>query len=281
MIKLMLERGKNVRNATLTKISVMSEEKEGQKKSDNYIIHVKNVNKLYKSNNGRQVEALKNVNIDIAKGEFISIIGPSGCGKSTLLRILADLDTPSSGSIDWTENSNNIGYVFQDSTLLPWKNVYDNVRFPLQVKKIETPENLKRLDELLEMAGLKGFEKAYPRELSGGMKQRASIVRALSYDPDVLLMDEPFGALDAMTRDKMNVELMKIWSETKKTVLFVTHSISEAAFLSDKVVVMSPRPGKIDEIIDIDLPRPRDVEIRESLEFVNYVRQLREVLGND
>ena len=245
------------------------------------LITIKDVEKIYKTNKDREVYALKNINLSIGESEFISIIGPSGCGKSTLLRILANLDHPTSGDINWAKSSENIGYVFQDSTLLPWKNVYDNARFPLQVKKMETKENLEKLNNLIEMAGLKGFEKAYPRELSGGMKQRVSIVRALSYNPDVLLMDEPFGALDAMTRDKMNLELVKIWAETQKTVLFVTHSIGEAVFLSDRVVVMSPRPGKIDQVIDIDLPRPRGVEVRETLEYVNYVRQLREVLGND
>lgn len=195
------------------------------------------------------------------------------------MRILANLDTPSTGKITWENSADNIGFVFQDATLLPWKTVYQNAKFPLEVKKLDTPANLANLDKLLELAGLKGFEKAYPRELSGGMRQRVAIVRALSYNPDVLLMDEPFGALDALTRDKMGLELLRIWTETQKTILFVTHSISEAAFLSDRVIVMSPRPGKIDEIIDIQLPHPRTVEVKETIEFVNYVKKLREVLG--
>ncbi|MEK3721453.1 ABC transporter ATP-binding protein [Paenibacillus sp. FSL H8-0034] len=242
-------------------------------------IHIEDVNKIYKASDGREVQALTHINLDVKKSEFISIIGPSGCGKSTLLRILANLDTPSTGKITWENSADNIGFVFQDATLLPWKTVYQNAKFPLEVKKLDTPANLANLDKLLELAGLKGFEKAYPRELSGGMRQRVAIVRALSYNPDVLLMDEPFGALDALTRDKMGLELLRIWTETQKTILFVTHSISEAAFLSDRVIVMSPRPGKIDEIIDIQLPHPRTVEVKETIEFVNYVKKLREVLG--
>lgn len=243
------------------------------------VIRIEDVNKIYKASDGRQVQALTHIDLNVRKSEFISIIGPSGCGKSTLLRILANLDTPSSGSITWEKSADHIGFVFQDATLLPWKTVYQNAVFPLEVKKLATKENLENLDKLLELAGLKGFEKAYPRELSGGMRQRVAIVRALSYNPEVLLMDEPFGALDALTRDKMGIELLRIWMETKKTILFVTHSISEAAFLSDRVIVMSPRPGKIDEIIDIDLPHPRTVEVKETIEFVNYVKKLREVLG--
>ncbi|MFD3262115.1 ABC transporter ATP-binding protein [Paenibacillus lentus] len=242
-------------------------------------IRIEEVNKIYKASRGREVQALTNINLNVDESEFISIIGPSGCGKSTLLRILANLDTPSSGHIHWESSADHIGFVFQDATLLPWKTVYENAKFPLEVKKMTSKEHLDNLDKLLELAGLKGFEKAYPRELSGGMRQRVSIVRALSYNPDVLLMDEPFGALDALTRDKMGIELLRIWTETKKTILFVTHSIAEAVFLSDRVIVMSPRPGKIDEIIDIDLPRPRSVEVKETIEFVNYVKKLREVLG--
>ncbi|WP_019533372.1 ABC transporter ATP-binding protein [Paenibacillus ginsengihumi] len=242
-------------------------------------IRIEDVNKIYKSSGGREVHALSHIHLDVRQSEFISIIGPSGCGKSTLLRILANLDQPSSGRIHWESSADHIGFVFQDATLLPWKTVYQNAKFPLEVKKLDTKENLAKLDKLLELAGLKGFEKAYPRELSGGMRQRVSIVRALSYNPDVLLMDEPFGALDALTRDKMGIELMRIWNETKKTILFVTHSIAEAVFLSDRVIVMSPRPGKIDEILNIDLPRPRTVDVKETPEFGSYVKKLREVLG--
>lgn len=240
---------------------------------------IKDLDKIYHSSGNRKVEALKQINLTVNQGEFISIIGPSGCGKSTLLKILSNLDKSTAGNINWNVSSENIGFVFQDSVLLPWKTVYENVIFPLEVKKIKTKENLKYVDHLLELAGLENFKNAYPRELSGGMKQRVSIVRALSYDPDVLLMDEPFGALDALTRDKMGIELMRIWSETKKTILFVTHSIGESVFLSDRVVLMSPRPGKIDEVTRIDLPRPRGVEVKDTIEFVQYVKRLREGLG--
>jgi len=244
-------------------------------------IIIKDVDKIYQSSKGNTVQALNKINLSVDKGEFVSIIGPSGCGKSTLLRILAGLDSTTSGEIIWGRNNKNIGFVFQDSTLLPWKNVYENTKFPLKAKKLDTPENLKKLDELIEFAGLKDFKKSYPYELSGGMKQRVSIIRALSYNPDLLLMDEPFGALDAMTRDKMNLELLRIWSERKKTVIFITHSISEAVFLSDRVVVMTPRPGKINKIFDITLPRPRDISIKETLEFINYIKEIRVTLGDD
>ncbi|WP_175640432.1 ABC transporter ATP-binding protein [Metabacillus schmidteae] len=245
-------------------------------------LFIEGVNKVYETQSGT-THALENINLTIREGEFVSIIGPSGCGKSTLLKILANLEKPSSGEIKWEEKSSRdqIGFVFQDSTLLPWKNVLDNSLFPLKVKKMDTRENLERVEYLLKMAGLDSFKKAYPNELSGGMKQRVSIVRSLSFDPKVLLMDEPFGALDAMTRDKMNIELQRIWNETKKTVLFITHSINEAVFLSDRVVVMSPRPGRIDKVFTIDLKRPRTVDVRETLEFVKYVKEIREVLGND
>lgn len=172
----------------------------------------------------------------------------------------------------------DIGFVFQDSVLLPWKNVYDNAVFPLEIKNLKTKENLEKLEQLLSMAGLADFKKSLPRELSGGMRQRVSIVRSLSYDPKLLLMDEPFGALDALTRDSLNIELLKIWEQTKKTILFVTHSIDEAVFLSSKVIVMSPRPGRIKEILDIDLGYPRTVEIRNNPKFIEYSKYLREVL---
>lgn len=255
--------------------------KHDQFEEDNSALEIVNVNKVYKSAKGGKVNALKDINLSIGKKQFISIIGPSGCGKSTLLRILAGLDVPTSGDINWINIEKDIGFVFQDSTLLPWKNVYDNARFPLHVRKMETEEMLNQLDQLLELAGLTDFKKSYPKELSGGMKQRVSIVRALSYNPEILLMDEPFGALDAMTRDKMNLELLRIWKETHKTILFITHSISEAVFLSDKVVVMSPRPGKVDKIVEIDLPRPRTVEEKDTLKFITYVKELREVLDDE
>ncbi|SHH52718.1 NitT/TauT family transport system ATP-binding protein [Anaerosphaera aminiphila DSM 21120] len=239
----------------------------------------KNIGKIYHNLLKDDTVALQNINLDIKNGEFISIIGPSGCGKSTLLRIIGGLDSPTSGTLTYSGEENpELGFVFQDSVLLPWKNVEENAGFPLKIKKIETKKNMDNLDNLLELAGLADFKKSLPRELSGGMKQRVSIVRALSYDAPLLLMDEPFGALDAITRDHLNIELLKIWDKTKKTVLFVTHSIEEATFLSDKVIVMTSRPGQIKEIVDIDLPRPRNEETRNSTDFSKYNQYLREMI---
>ncbi|WP_315122390.1 ABC transporter ATP-binding protein [uncultured Clostridium sp.] len=243
---------------------------------------IRNLEKTYKSMLGKETIALKDINLDIKDGEFISIIGPSGCGKSTLLKIISNLETYTGGTIEFSESlkgDDHIGFVFQDSVLLPWKTVLENAMFPLKIKNMINDENLKYLDELLEVAGLTDFKNSLPRELSGGMRQRVSIVRSLSYDPQLLLMDEPFGALDAMTRDTLNLQLLKIWEKTKKTILFVTHSIDEAVFLSDKVIVMSARPGEIKEIIDIDIDRPRTPEIRTTEKFNEYSKYLREVLG--
>ncbi|MEE1475262.1 ABC transporter ATP-binding protein [Fusobacterium sp.] len=248
---------------------------------NDFCLKISNMEKTYKNMAGQKTIALQNINLEVKEGEFISIIGPSGCGKSTLLKIVSGLDNPTGGKIEFNENfdlSQYIGFVFQDSVLLPWKNVYDNAVFPLEIKNLKTKENLEKLEQLLSMAGLADFKKSLPRELSGGMKQRVSIVRSLSYDPKLLLMDEPFGALDALTRDSLNIELLKIWEQTKKTILFVTHSIDEAVFLSSKVIVMSPRPGRIKEILDIDLGYPRTVEIRNNPKFIEYSKYLREVL---
>ncbi|HHY47764.1 MAG TPA: ABC transporter ATP-binding protein [Firmicutes bacterium] len=248
-------------------------------------ISIRGVSKIFRSGAARKtVEALKDINLDIYREEFLSIIGPSGCGKSTLLSIIAGLTEPSEGEIILKGGSNNsrrpnIGFVFQDPVLLPWKTVLENARFPLDIIGDRSKESLDNLAGLLEVAGLKGFESALPKELSGGMKQRVSIVRALSYNPEVLLMDEPFGALDALTRDKLNQVLLDIWNERKKTVVFITHGIDEAVFLSDRVVVMTPRPGKIHDVIEIGLPRPRTREVRESPDFLRYTKVLRDLLG--
>lgn len=242
---------------------------------------IKNLNKVYKNVKKDDTVALKDINLEVRKGEFLSIIGPSGCGKSTLLKIIGNLEKFSSGAIEWNDGfkgKNNIGFVFQDPVLLPWKNVLENARFPLDVMKNATKENLEHLDDLLSLAGLQDFKNSLPRELSGGMRQRVSIVRALSYNAPVLLMDEPFGALDALTRDTLNMELLKIWSRTNKTIIFVTHGIDEAVFLSDRVAVMTSRPGQISEVIDIDIERPRTQEIRNSQKFSDYTKYLREVL---
>lgn len=224
--------------------------------------------------------ALRDINLEIENGEFVSIIGPSGCGKSTFLRIIGGLDNPTNGQIDYKDGpEQEMGFVFQDPVLLPWKTVRQNAGFPLDIKKDKSIQSQEKLDALLELAGLTEFKDALPRELSGGMKQRVSIVRALSYDAPILLMDEPFGALDALTRDHLNIELLKIWENTKKTVVFVTHSIPEAVFLSDRVVVMSAHPGMINETVTIDLPRPRTMAMRETTEFQDYSRYLRRIIG--
>ena len=240
---------------------------------------ISNLDKIYGNLLKEDTVALKDINLEIKKSEFVSIIGPSGCGKSTLLKIIGGLEKLTAGTIEYFDRENRLGFVFQDSVLLPWKNVRENAEFPLVIQKKQTKENEEKLDSLLELAGLTEFATALPRELSGGMKSRVSIVRALSYDAPLLLMDEPFGALDALTRDHLNIELLKIWSKTKKTVIFVTHSIEEATFLSDRVVVMATRPGRIREIVTIDLPRPRDEKTRNKPKFAEYNKYLREIIG--
>ena len=245
-----------------------------------YSVELKGLNKVYSNLLKENTVALKDINLQIRPGEFISIIGPSGCGKSTLLRIIGNLDKPTYGTIEYRDGADQqMGFVFQDSVLLPWKNVRQNAEFPLVIQKKQTEENEKKLDELLELAGLSEFKTALPRELSGGMKQRVSIVRALSYDAPLLLMDAPFGALDALTRDHLNEELLKIWQKTKKTVIFVTHSIEEATFLSDRVLVMSARPGRVKEMVEIDLPRPRGEATRNDPKFTEYNKYLRGIIG--
>lgn len=243
-------------------------------------LKIRDVNKIYHNLLKEDTIALKDINLDVKAGEFISILGPSGCGKSTLLKIIGGLEKLSSGTMEYNGGKDHeLGFVFQDSVLLPWKNVQENAEFPLVIKKKLNEENKKKLDELLTLAGLYEFRTALPRELSGGMRQRVSIVRALSYDAPLLLMDEPFGALDALTRDHLNEELLKIWQRTNKTIIFVTHSIEEATFLSDRVIVMSPRPGEIKEIVDIDLPRPRGEKTRNDERFAEYNKYLRGLIG--
>ena len=246
----------------------------------NLLINVKNLEKTFITNANERITALKNINLTVSEGEFISLIGPSGCGKSTLLRIISGLETYDSGELTFTLENKNNGFVFQDSVLFPWKTVYQNVIFPLEIKKQKNARSLAQVDDLIKMVGLEKFRNALPKELSGGMKQRASIARALSYDPTVLMMDEPFGALDAMTRDTLNLELSRIWSESGKTILFVTHDIDEAVFLSTKVVIMSARPGTIKEVIPIDLDKQRDLKIRGSDQFIKYSNYLRGELEN-
>ena len=232
-----------------------------------------------------KVTALQGIDLEIEPGEFVSLIGPSGCGKSTLLRVIGDLTAPSSGTVEVNGKSahqarldHDYGMVFQDSVLFDWRTVARNVGLPLELLGWDRAKRKARVDEMLELVELTGFESHHPWQLSGGMQQRVSIARALSFSPMLLLMDEPFGALDEMTRERLNSELLRIWQETSSTVVFVTHSISEAVFLSTRVVVMSPRPGRIAGVVDIDLPYQRTVETREEPRFFELVTQVRELL---
>lgn len=234
---------------------------------------------------GGSVHALDDVSIDVRDGEFLSLIGPSGCGKSTLLRLVGDLLAPSVGKVTvrgkparQARLDRDYGMVFQSSTLLEWRKVAANVELPLEIMGVAPEERSARAREMLALVDLVGFEDNYPWQLSGGMQQRVSIARALAFEPSILLMDEPFGALDEMTRERMQMELLDIQKTTGTTIIFVTHSIPEAAFLSDRVAVMSPRPGRITEIIDIDLPKPRVFETREDPAFFAAVTSVRESL---
>jgi len=235
-------------------------------------IQAKDVTLTFRPKNREPVTALNALSLDVGKGEFVSIVGPSGCGKSTFLNILLGLIKPDTGVMQLngtriTGPGQDRAMVFQEFGLLPWRTVLGNVELGLELKGVEVSVRRPRARELIEMAGLAGFQSHYPHELSGGMKQRVGLARALATDPEVLLMDEPFAALDAQTRDLMQAELLQVWERTKKTVIFVTHSIEEAAYLSDRVVVMSARPGRVKTSIRIDLPRPRDYEMRLSAKF--------------
>jgi len=248
------------------------------------IIELRNVGKRFRTQKGAVVEALSDVTTDIREGEFVTIVGPSGCGKSTLLKIIASIIPPTSGEVRIagdlvTRPSRKVGIVFQDPVLLPWRTVMANVLLPIQVRREPEKADKERAKELLEFVGLRGFENSYPRELSGGMKQRAALCRAMITNPAILLMDEPFGALDAMTRENMNTWLQNVWLEQKKTVVFVTHSISEAIFLGDRVLLMTRRPGTIDDDIAIEIERPRPIAITNSDRFGEYARHIRDQLG--
>jgi NitT/TauT family transport system ATP-binding protein len=231
------------------------------------------------------VYALKDVDLTIQPGEFVSLIGPSGCGKTTLLRVIADLERATAGAIEVNglppqdaRRLRQYGYVFQAPALFPWRTVEKNVTLPLEIFGLARGERRQRAQRNLDLVNLKGFEKKYPWQLSGGMQQRASIARALSFDPKLLLMDEPFGALDEIVRDKLNEQLLRLWRETGKTVVFVTHSIPEAVFLSSRIVVMSPRPGRIIDVIETRLPADRGLDVRESAEFLAVAHRVREGL---
>jgi NitT/TauT family transport system ATP-binding protein len=248
------------------------------------LIVVENVCRIFTSG-AKIVDALERISFEVGTGEFVSIVGPSGCGKSTLLKILSGLLPASSGKIVVSgkavnEPLENVGMVFQAPVLLKWRPVMGNILLPVEFAKLNVASHLDRARSLINLVGLEGFEEMYPHQLSGGMQQRVSLCRALVTDPQLLLMDEPFGALDAMTRDELDLELLRLWEEKKKTVLFVTHSIQEAVFLSDRVLVMSARPGKLLEMLTIDLPRPRTLEMMSSLGFGEYTLRIRNLLGS-
>ena len=248
------------------------------------VVEASKVNLVFKTADG-PVHALSDIDLEINKGDFISLIGPSGCGKTTLLRLIADLEKPTGGMLrvngispEEARLNRDYGYVFQSPALYPWRTVEGNLKLPLEIMGVEKAEQNKRAREALEMVDLTGFEKKFPWQLSGGMQQRVSIARALTFYPDLLLMDEPFGALDEIVRDQLNEHFHRLWEQTHKTVVFVTHSIPEAAYLSTKIVVMSPRPGKINDIIENTLPEKRSLDIRETQEFLELSQRIRKGL---
>jgi NitT/TauT family transport system ATP-binding protein len=247
------------------------------------VILLDHVTRVFNSRDGDQVVALKDVSVSIRANEFITLVGPSGCGKSTLLRIVAGLILPTAGTasisgVPIREPRSETGIVFQAPTLLPWASVIDNVLFPLRMMHKLDSSSADKAAALIKLVGLSGFERKSPQELSGGMQQRVAICRALVHEPDILLMDEPFGALDALTREEMTMELLRIWSERPKTVLFVTHSITEAVILADRVMVMSPRPGRIVEIIEVKAPRPRSFQFEDNTAFHDASHRIRELI---
>lgn len=248
------------------------------------VVEAKNLDLTFETNDG-PVHALKDVNLTIDKGDFVSFIGPSGCGKTTLLRVIAALEAPTGGTItvngmsaDDARRARAYGYVFQAAGLYPWRTIGANVKLPLEIMGYTKAEQAERVARVLELVDLAGFEKKFPWQLSGGMQQRASIARALAFDADILLMDEPFGALDEIVRDHLNEQVLDLWARTQKTIAFVTHSIPEAVYLSTKIVVMSPRPGRITDVIDSPLPKERPLDIRDSPEFIDIAHRVREGL---
>lgn len=247
------------------------------------LIEIEGLHRVYDAHDGL-LHALKNIDLTIRDGEFLSIVGQSGCGKSTLLNLIAGLDLPTRGVVRLDGRTvdhpvpDDVGYVFQQPVLLPWKNILDNVLLPVQLMGRNRREFVARAHDLLDLVGLRGFESRYPSQLSGGMQQRASIVRALLHEPKILLMDEPFGALDAMTRERMNTELLRIWETTGATVAFVTHDLREAAYLSDRVVVMSARPGTIRDVVESPLVRPRTEDVVYSDDFRDLVMKLGDLI---
>jgi NitT/TauT family transport system ATP-binding protein len=252
--------------------------------SQNRVIDIENLSLTFETNDG-PVHALSDIDLKIEEGDFVSFIGPSGCGKTTLLRVIADLEKPTAGAItvngvspEEARLKRAYGYVFQAAALYPWRSIAKNIALPLEIMGLSGAEQQQRIAKNLELVNLAGFEKKYPWQLSGGMQQRASIARALAVEPDLLLMDEPFGALDEIVRDHLNEQLLQLWAKTNKTVVFVTHSIPEAVFLSTKIVVLCPRPGRIYDVIESDLPRDRNLDIRETPEFLKIAHRVRDGL---
>ena len=252
------------------------------------VVSIQDVSKVFNQGQANAVRALEDINLDIRPGEFVALLGPSGCGKSTLLRLIGDLTPPTNGAVQVNGKSahqarmdRDYGMVFQQATLYDWRTVGKNVQLPLEVMNYPAAQRSTRVQEMLRLVQLEEFARHYPWQLSGGMQQRVAIARALAFEPSLLLMDEPFGALDEMTRERMQMELLHIWSQTNTTVVFVTHSIPEAVFLSSRVVVMSARPGRVSGIIDVDLPRPRAFETRESAAFFDKITAVRECLRQD
>jgi NitT/TauT family transport system ATP-binding protein len=253
--------------------------------SDTPVVQLQGVDKVFGGGDQPATTALEGIDLAIRSGEFVSLIGPSGCGKSTLLRIIGDLISPSRGTVvvngkpaDRARRDRDYGMVFQAPVLFEWRTVEDNVKLPLEIQGAGSAKRTARAKEMLELVELGDFLGHYPFQLSGGMQQRVAIARALAFEPAILLMDEPFGALDEMTRERMNSEVLRIWERTGTTVIFVTHSIPEAVFLSSRVVVMSARPGRITKVIDVDLPRPRNEDTRETRRYFELVTEVREAL---
>ncbi len=276
--------GKGVLYRTVLSVALFYIEKEVlyMAKLNNTEIMLKDIGMVYRTNDGRDVTALTGVTLDIEKGEFVSLVGPSGCGKTTLLRIIADLLTPSSGEIKISGESphdarlkRRYGIVFQSAVLYEWRTVKKNIMLPLEIMHVPLKEQSERAEKMLELVGLTEFANHYPHQLSGGMQQRVGIARALAIQPEILLMDEPFSALDEFTREKLHIDLLKIWRKTNKTIVFVTHNIQESVFLSDKVCVLSPHPGRLSAVVDINLPRPRTMEMKSTPEFTELVAKVR------
>jgi len=258
------------------------EEKRNQEENKNVEIRIKDVDMTFQDNRGNEVKALAGINLDIFKGEFISMLGPSGCGKTTLLRMIADLLEPTDGSIRVSgmtpkeiRMQQKFGFVFQQPVLFDWRTVRKNIELPMEIMYYTKADKKQRADEMLEMVGLTDFAEHYPKQLSGGMQQRVNIARAFGGRPEILLMDEPFSALDEFTKEKLHEDLLRIWKQTNKTIVFVTHNIQEAIFLSDRVCVLSPHPGRLSAVIDIDLPRPRTQKMKETLHFSELYGKIR------